>query len=83
MDNNMPNIISNLNVPVILMHMKGTPTNMQNDPQYNDLMGEISSFFLNQINLAKSAGIKTEKIILDPGIGFGKTVNHKIGRAHV
>ena len=76
MGNNMPNIISNLNVPVILMHMKGTPTNMQNDPQYNDLMGEISSFFLNQINLAKSAGIKTEKIILDPGIGFGKTVNH-------
>jgi len=65
-----------LDVPVILMHMKGTPLTMQKKPHYDNLVVEITSFFLSQINVAKSAGIKTEKIILDPGIGFGKTIDH-------
>ncbi len=76
LDKNMPSVVSSLDVPVILMHMKGTPLTMQKKPHYDNLVGEISSFFLSQINVAKSAGIKTEKIILDPGIGFGKTIDH-------
>ena len=76
LDKRMPAIVAELDVPVILMHMKGTPKNMQNDPAYADLIGEISSFFLTQINVAKSADVSSEKIILDPGIGFGKTIAH-------
>ena len=76
LDKNMPTVVGSLGVPVILMHMKGSPGTMQNNPQYNDIIGEISTFFLNQINVAKLAGIKPEYIILDPGIGFGKKVNH-------
>ncbi len=76
LDKNMPSVVSSLDVPVVLMHMKGTPLTMQKKPHYDNLVGEISSFFLSQINVAKSAGIKTEKIILDPGIGFGKTLDH-------
>ena len=76
LDKNMPSVVSSLDVPVVLMHMKGTPLTMQKKPHYDNLVGEISSFFLSQINIAKSAGIKTEKIILDPGIGFGKTLDH-------
>jgi dihydropteroate synthase len=75
-DKNMPSVVGSLGVPVILMHMKGTPDTMQNNPQYDDIIGEISAFFINQINVAKMAGVKTEYIILDPGIGFGKTANH-------
>ena len=76
LDKNMPSVVSSLDVPVVLMHMKGTPLTMQKKPHYDNLVSEISSFFLNQINVAKSEGIKTEKIILDPGIGFGKTIDH-------
>jgi dihydropteroate synthase len=76
MDPKMPTAIANFNAFVILMHMKGTPTNMQENPSYDDLIVDISSFFLYQINIAKTTGIPTDKIILDPGIGFGKTADH-------
>lgn len=61
LDKNMPSVVSSLDVPVILMHMKGTPLTMQKKPHYDNLVVEITSFFLSQINVAKSAGIKTEK----------------------
>ena len=76
MDENMPSILSEISVPVIIMHINGTPTNMQNNPVYKNLMGEIISFLEDKINLARSAGIKDHNIILDPGIGFGKTIDH-------
>ena len=76
MDKSMGSVISELDVPIILMHMKGKPSDMQKNPDYVDLMKEISSFFLDQINIAKSNGIDIKNIILDPGIGFGKTVEH-------
>lgn len=63
-------------VPVILMHMKGLPQTMQNNPQYEDVLQEIKSFFEKQIALVCNEGI--ESIILDPGIGFGKTVEHNL-----
>jgi len=76
MDPKMPTAIANFNAFVILMHMKGKPTNMQENPSYDDLIVDISSFLLYQINIAKTTGIPTDKIILDPGIGFGKTAAH-------
>ena len=76
LDKEMANIVSNLNVPVIIMHMKGTPKNMQMNPTYKNLINEIISFFKNKIKIAVDAGIKKENIILDPGIGFGKSVEN-------
>jgi dihydropteroate synthase len=65
-------MVAEKNVPVILMHIKGTPRDMQKEPHYEDLMGEIKDFFTAQIVKAKKAGISNTNIILDPGIGFGK-----------
>lgn len=73
-DNKMADIIAKHNVPIVLQHSKGTPENMQNSPQYNDIMEEIFLDLNKKINFAKSKGI--EKIIIDPGIGFGKTKEH-------
>ena len=73
-DNKMIDVVRESKVPVIIMHMQGDPSNMQNKPVYDDLIIDISSFFKSKIKLATDAGIKKEQIILDPGIGFGKTV---------
>ena len=72
-DNRMVRVVSKYNTPVVIMHMKGNPKNMQNHPVYNDLIGEIKLFFENQIELATKKGIQKDQIILDPGIGFGKS----------
>ena len=76
--NEMADIVAKLDVPVILMHIKGTPSNMQNDPSYIDVVSEITEYFYERIDYAISKGIKREKIILDPGIGFGKRVEDNI-----
>ena len=73
-DNKMIDVVRESKVPVIIMHMQGDPSNMQNKPVYDDLIIDISSFFKSKIKLAIDAGIKKKQIILDPGIGFGKTV---------
>lgn len=65
-------------VPVILMHMKGTPKTMQLTPVYENLIGEIGAFFENAVANAERNGISRSKIIIDPGIGFGKTVEHNL-----
>ncbi len=65
-------------VPICLMHMKGTPKNMQDNPQYDNLMGEIFAFLQNAIKRAENEGILSENIIVDPGIGFGKTAEDNI-----
>jgi dihydropteroate synthase len=70
-DPGMVSIINKYDVPVCLMHMRGTPKNMQNNPVYNDVVEEIKNELLEVVNIAKMNNI--EKIILDPGIGFGKT----------
>ena len=61
---------------LILMHMKGTPENMQNNPVYDDVIGDIYDFFKIQTEIAISAGVRPENIIIDPGFGFGKTPEH-------
>jgi len=65
-------------VPVILMHMKGTPGNMQVSPRYDDLLGEIDTFLKQAVATAEKEGIQRSRIIIDPGIGFGKTVLHNL-----
>jgi dihydropteroate synthase len=65
-------------VPVVLMHMQGTPKNMQAHPHYHDLLGEIKTFFQERLEYAVSQGIPRELVILDPGIGFGKTWRHNL-----
>lgn len=65
-------------LPVCLMHMRGEPTDMQNDPRYDDLLGEVSSFLRGRMDACIAAGIAREKIILDPGYGFAKTLEHNL-----
>ncbi|RJQ76219.1 MAG: dihydropteroate synthase [Desulfobacteraceae bacterium] len=65
-------------VPIILMHMKGTPRTMQIDPVYEDLMAEIALYLKQAIERAERSGIPREHIIIDPGIGFGKTARHNL-----
>jgi dihydropteroate synthase len=71
-DDQMARLIADRKVPVILMHMKGTPRDMQKNPTYDDCVREISDFFRERIDFAVAAGIDKSKLILDPGIGFGK-----------
>jgi dihydropteroate synthase len=73
---NMRRIASKNNVPVVLMHMLGTPKIMQQKPVYQDLLGELIAFFQKQITTAHKTGI--QQIIIDPGIGFGKTAEHNL-----
>jgi dihydropteroate synthase len=58
---------------VVLMHMLGTPLTMQDAPRYDDLLGEIAAFLAERIRVAVAAGVRAERVIVDPGIGFGKT----------
>ena len=77
-DSKMADVAVDCGVPVILMHMLGNPKTMQMDPFYDDLIGEIKTFLENAINQAENKGISRSKIIIDPGIGFGKTVEHNL-----
>ncbi|MFC1876204.1 dihydropteroate synthase [Thermodesulfobacteriota bacterium] len=65
-------------VPLILMHMKGTPGDMQVSPMYDDLFSEIYTFLEQAVATAEEKGVQRSKIIIDPGIGFGKTVQHNL-----
>ncbi len=77
-DPEMAKTAARYKVPVILMHMKGTPENMQVKPEYENLIREIYSFFEKTIDKAVKSGIPKSKIIIDPGIGFGKTIEHNL-----
>jgi dihydropteroate synthase len=63
-------------VPVVLMHMQGTPVTMQEDPRYTDVVREVAAFLAERARAALAAGVAADAIIVDPGIGFGKTVEH-------
>ena len=62
----------------ILMHMQGTPDTMQNDPRYSDLIGEIASYLSEAVARAGRAGVPEDRIVIDPGLGFGKTTEHNL-----
>jgi len=77
-DPEMPDIAAKSKVPVVIMHIKGTPKNMQRNPYYKALIPEIMDYLREGISIARRSGISDEKIIIDPGIGFGKTVAHNL-----
>lgn len=74
----MAAVAAELDVPVVLMHIQGTPETMQRAPAYADVIAEISDYFQERIDYAQGRGVKREKIILDPGIGFGKRLEDNI-----
>ena len=74
LDEKMAGVAASLDVPVVLMHLKGTPKNMQVNPTYKSLIFEIKNFLTSQANYAIKMGVKPKNIIIDPGIGFGKTI---------
>ena len=75
-DKNTLKLLKSYNCIYILMHSKGTPKTMQNNPIYNNVVCDIYNFFKNKLNLLKRMNISKERIILDPGIGFAKTIDH-------
>jgi dihydropteroate synthase len=77
-DPEMRKVASEYDVPVVLMHIKGTPRNMQDNPFYTDVIQEISDYLNESIEIARKAGIAEDKIIVDPGIGFGKRVKDNL-----
>lgn len=77
-DSKMPSVIAKNKVPVCIMHIKGTPRNMQANPAYAALIPEITDYLHEGIEIARSAGIADDKIIIDPGLGFGKTLEHNL-----
>lgn len=66
------------NVPIVLMHMQGSPETMQDNPTYTNVVEEVRSFLLERAEAAQQAGIKKSAIVIDPGIGFGKTREHNL-----
>jgi len=77
-DPDMAGTIAERNGGVVVMHIKGTPETMQKNPEYDDLINEITLHLQNCVSVAESAGISPDKIVVDPGIGFGKTIAHNL-----
>ncbi|MBN1197634.1 MAG: dihydropteroate synthase [Candidatus Aminicenantes bacterium] len=70
--------VAELEVPVVIMHIKGTPENMQRNPEYTDVIAELTEYFKERVRMARSAGIALDRMLLDPGIGFGKRLQDNI-----
>lgn len=77
-DPDMIGLVRESRVPVIIMHMQGTPSDMQVDPHYDDVISEIKEFFRERLAWAAANGVESKRFIIDPGIGFGKTVAHNL-----
>ena len=69
---------ASLDVPIVLMHARGTPQDMQNDPQYDDVVTDVFDYLAARIDACSAAGIDKGRLIVDPGIGFGKTLDHNL-----
>ena len=78
LDPDLASVVADSFGPYIMMHMRGTPGTMQARPSYRDLLGEIKEFFRKRIEWAEGEGIARDRIIIDPGIGFGKTLEHNL-----
>jgi dihydropteroate synthase len=74
----MANVVADSGVAVVIMHIKGTPRDMQQSPVYDDVVGEVMAYLEESIEIAVRAGVDREKILIDPGIGFGKTLEHNL-----
>jgi dihydropteroate synthase len=78
LDTDMATTVADFHMPICLMHMKGAPGNMQQNPVYADVVVEVRDWLAERAEAALAVGIDKEKIILDPGFGFGKTVQHNL-----
>ncbi|MEW6357425.1 MAG: dihydropteroate synthase [Planctomycetota bacterium] len=78
LDPAMAGLAAERGAPVVIMHMQGTPQTMQHKPTYNDVIGDIKTFLEDGIDRAAAAGVPREKVLIDPGIGFGKTLEHNL-----
>jgi dihydropteroate synthase len=74
----MAGLVAERGCPVCLMHMLGEPRTMQNDPRYHDVVAEVAAFLEERLAAAVAAGVREEQVLLDPGIGFGKTLHHNL-----
>ncbi|MFQ6049417.1 MAG: dihydropteroate synthase, partial [Phycisphaerae bacterium] len=74
----MAELVARRGAAVVLMHMKGTPATMQNRPVYRDVVAEVCQFLQQRVAAAVAAGIRRQSIVIDPGIGFGKTTKHNL-----
>jgi dihydropteroate synthase len=74
----MAGLVAERRCPVCLMHMLGEPRTMQDDPRYDDVVAEVTAFLEERLEAAVAAGIREEQVLLDPGIGFGKTLEHNL-----
>ncbi|WP_282181431.1 dihydropteroate synthase [Aliiroseovarius marinus] len=77
-DPELADLVAERDVPVCLMHSQGRPEDMQNDPRYDDVLFDVMDYLEERISFAEGKGIKRERIITDPGIGFGKTLEHNV-----
>jgi len=77
-DERMGELAAEWQVPVVLMHMQGTPSTMQIEPEYYDVVGEVLEFLVSRAKRAEKFGISKDMIFIDPGIGFGKTLEHNL-----
>jgi len=77
-DEGLARLAGEAEVPVVLMHMRGTPATMQSEPHYDDVVGEVLHFLLERARRTEASGIPSERIFIDPGIGFGKTLAHNL-----
>ncbi len=78
LDAEMPRVCAESSCGVIAMHMQGTPQTMQLDPRYDDVVADVSRYFSQRLDELEAAGIARERIVLDPGLGFGKTAEHNL-----
>jgi dihydropteroate synthase len=74
----MAGVVAEHGAAVVIMHIKGTPRDMQQNPVYTDVVAEVRSYLADSITIAVQAGVKPESILVDPGIGFGKTLEHNL-----
>lgn len=77
-DGRMAEVVARAGCPVVLMHMLGEPKTMQRSPRYDDVVAEVREFLAGRTEAAISAGVDAENVILDPGLGFGKTLEHNL-----
>jgi dihydropteroate synthase len=77
-DRRMRDIAATQEAGVVIMHMQGEPRSMQADPTYEDVVAEVTGFLVDQAAVAEAAGIRRDRIAIDPGIGFGKTIDHNL-----
>ena len=77
-DETMWQVVAESGAGYVAMHMQGTPGNMQDAPEYDDVLADVDAFFRERLEALARAGVSTEQVVLDPGIGFGKTLEHNL-----